>query len=310
VKASDVIIDSHLHVWNLRRAQYSWLGPALAPIDRTIEIDEVVGALARAGVDRVVLVQSADNEADTRNMLDVAAAHPGLVAGVVGWVPLDRPAAIAELLDEHRKAGPLVGVRNLIHDQPDPRWITRAATDEGLGVLEAENLPFDFVTSDHQALALIPGIGDRHPELRLVIDHLGKPPIGGSAEQRAAWRRLLADAAANPRVFAKVSGLYSAVGAPGSWTVDAVRPFVLDAVELFGADRLMFGGDWPISVTAGGYDRVAGALLSLVSELGCTARDEILGRTASTLYGLSAASPTPADDDSMPSRSRGDGSSR
>ena len=281
-----MIIDAHLHVWDLSRAHYPWLGPSLAPINRTVELEEVRPSLERAGVTRVVLVQSADDPADTANMMDVAEQHADLVAGVVGWVPLSRPDLLADALDGLRRSGRLVGIRNLIHDQADPSWITRPAQDEGLGLLAAADVPFDFVTADPAALALIPGISERHPDLRLVVDHLGKPPVGGSASERDHWRRLVVAAAENPRVFAKVSGLYASSGDPSAWSAESIRPFIDDAVQIFGADRLMFGGDWPISVTAGGYERVTGALLDAIGTLSAAEREAVVAGTATRFYGL------------------------
>lgn len=285
-----MIVDAHLHVWDLGRASYPWLGPSLELINRTVEIREVQPELERAGIARVVLVQSADNQADTANMLEVARDHPDLVAGVVGWVPLDSPESIPGMLEQHLRSGRLVGVRNLIHDQPDAEWVTRPAPDEGLGILAALHLPFDFVTSNPDALALIPGISERHPALRLVIDHLGKPPVGGTQAQRRVWRRRLAEAAQNPSVFAKISGLYASSGDPAAWSAEGIRPFIAEAIEIFGADRLMFGGDWPISVMAGGYVRVTGAVLDLIGELPETERTMVLAGTATDFYGLRQSS--------------------
>lgn len=291
-----MIVDAHLHVWDLGRASYPWLGPAHGPINRDIDISEVRPALDRLGVARVVLVQSADNLADTVAMLDVARLNPDLVAGVVGWVPLDAPRAIPDMLERHRRSGRLVGVRSLIHDRPDPEWIVRPAPDEGLGYLEQLDVPFDFVTSGPDPLALIPGIVERHPALRLVIDHLGKPPVGGTREERARWRRLISRAAESPTVHAKVSGLYPTSGDPAAWSAVDVRPFVEDALEIFGAARLMFGGDWPISILAGGYERVSGALLDLIGELPEGERRNVLAGTATDVYRLSDGSGTAARD--------------
>ncbi len=151
-------------------------------------------------------------------------------------------------------------------------------------MLAESGLTFDFVTASPAALAELPGIGERHPGLRIVIDHLGKPPINGTPEQHAEWRALLAAAAANPLTHAKLSGLYSSTGDLDSWTVDAVRPFVDDAITLFGADRLLYGGDWPISQLAGGYDRTWSAVLELTAPLSTADRDAILGGTAQRFY--------------------------
>jgi L-fuconolactonase len=279
-----VIIDSHVHIWDLSRAEYDWLGPGLAPINRTLLLDDLAQDLDSHDVGGVVLVQAADNADDTALMLDAAASDPRVVA-VVGWAPLDQPGVLPGRLD-HLASAPVVrGIRNLFHARPR-EWATSAPVDEGIGIVAAAGLTLDFVTSDPAALADLPGIGERHPGLSIVIDHLGKPPIGGTATERAQWRALLADCAANPRMHAKVSGLYSSIGALGDWTTDAVQPFVDDAIELFGPARLMAGGDWPISELAGGFDRTWTGIESMLSHLPDGDRAAILGATARRFYGI------------------------
>lgn len=283
-----VIIDAHQHVWNLSRAEYPWLDAGMAPIDRTMELSEIEPAMREAGVGATVLVQAADNEADTANMLRVADEHPQVV-GVVAWVPLDEPDRAAIALDGLRGDDRVVGVRALIHTYADPEWILRPEVDEGLGLLESRGLTFDFVVASPAALAVLPTVSARHPGLSIVVDHLGKPPVGGTDAERVVWRRLLEAAAANPRITAKVSGLYAASGRMGDWTLDAIRPFVDDSLEMFGAGRLMMGGDWPISVLAGGYERTWGALLALADELEPAEAAALLGETAAAVYAIAPA---------------------
>ena len=290
-----MIIDAHQHVWDLSRAEYPWLDAGAAPIDRTMELDEIMPAMRRVGVGATVLVQSADNEGDTANMLRVADAHPEVVA-VVAWVPLDQPDRAAEMLARLRGDDRVVGIRALVHTNPDPQWILRSDVDEGLGLLEAQGVPFDYVVESPAALALLPELSERHPALSIVVDHLGKPPVGGTDAERVVWRRLLEAAAANPRVTAKVSGLYAASGRMGDWTLDAIRPFVDDSLEMFGAGRLMMGGDWPISVLAGGYERTWGALLALADELEPAEAAALLGETAAAVYAIAPARLSAAED--------------
>lgn len=281
-----IIIDAHQHVWDPKRALYSWLGSALAPIDRTMTFDELRPSLTAAGVDGTVLVQSADNPEDTALMFDVAAANPEVKA-IVGYVPLDRPEEAASQLDELRRNPLLVGIRNLIHDIPDPDWLLRPDVDQGLGVLEQAGVTFDLVAVLPRHLELVPILSERHPSLRIVIDHLAKPPIGLTA--REPWWDLIEMAAQNPRVFAKVSGLYSAAGDSASWTTEAIRPYLDRALDVFGADRLMYGGDWPISLLSGGYERVWAGFGELFATLDPAERDAILGSTAVRFYGIADA---------------------
>jgi L-fuconolactonase len=278
-----VIVDAHQHIWDPARARYDWLTGSGSAIERPFGIDEAIAELRSAGIDRTVLVQAADNDEDTELMLEAAAAHRE-VAGVVAYVPLERPQRAAERLAQLRANPVVVGVRALIHDQPDPDWLLRPDVDEGLGVLEAADVPFDLVAVLPRHLEVLGTVGERHPGLRIVIDHLSKPPIG--LAEREPWWSLIARSAENPRVFAKVSGLYSATADPAAWTPEQVAPYFERAVEVFGPGRLMYGGDWPVSITAGGYARTWAALSALAESLGPDGRDALLHGTAQSFYGL------------------------
>lgn len=275
-----MIIDAHQHVWDLDRAAYPWLGPHVPEWNRTFAFEELVPHLCRNGVDATVMVQSADNDADTDLMLSVADAHPE-VAAIVAYVPLTDPEAAAERLAELRADPRVVGVRNLIHDQPDPDHVLRPDFDEGLSVLEEADVTFDYLAVLPRHLEHVPTLVERHPRLRIVIDHLSKPPLGEA--DREPWWTLIAEAAQGPLVHAKVSGLYPGT-APGTWTPEMVRPFIERAVDAFGTDRLMYGGDWPISVVAGGYDRVLTGLLDVLTDLPDDQLEEVLSGTARRFY--------------------------
>jgi L-fuconolactonase len=280
-----VIIDSHVHVWDLTRADYPWLTPEIGGLYRSIGFNELEPTLRERGITGAVLVQASDEAADTAVMRDAAAEHPQIL-GVVAWSPLDHPARMSADLERFADDPLVVGIRNLVHEHPR-EWLNRDEVEASFALLAAHGMPLDFPTSTPAALAELPGIGSRHPQLRIVIDHLGKPPIGGDADDRAEWRRLISECARNPRTVAKLSGLYAARGPLDSWTVDAVLPFVEDALEWFGPDRLMYGGDWPISELAGGYARAWDAVPALLSKLSARERTEVLGGTATRVYRLS-----------------------
>lgn len=277
-----MIVDAHLHVWDLERAQYPWLTPEIGDLYRSIGFDEIAPVLRERGIDGAVLVQASYEADDTTVMLAAAADHPEIV-GIVAWSPLDDPDRLRADLDRFTAEPLIVGVRNLVHEHP-PEWLDRPDVEEGFALLAAAGRPLDFPTSGPTALVALPGIGARHPELRLVIDHLGKPPIGQGEDARDEWRSLLAAAAANPLTHAKLSGLYASVGGMDSWTADGIRPFIDDALDLFGPTRLMYGGDWPISVLAGGYRRSWEAITSIVAALSPAERAAVLGDTAARFY--------------------------
>jgi L-fuconolactonase len=285
-----VVIDAHLHLWNTERLHYEWLQrPENAAINRTYGFEDFRSRAVEAGVDRAVLVQADDSAADTEAMFEVAAAHPE-IAGVVAWVPLDRPDEAAIQLDRLEARPALAGIRNLIHDQPDPDWLLRPSVGEGLALLEQRGIPFDVISVRPRHLSHVPVLSERYPALRMVLDHLSHPPLGGgdpvgpgSWTDVAHWGELITAAARNPLVFAKVSGLYPPDPA---WTAEDVRRVVEFAFDLFGPDRLMFGSDWPVAELGGGYAKMRTELSRLFDQLSPAERNAVLAGTAARFYAL------------------------
>ena len=280
-----VMVDAHQHFWSPARVRYPWLAPYYPELVRDYSFADLKPHLSACGVDATVLVQSADSLADDELMFEIAAAHAE-IAGIVAWLPLEDAERTHVLIDEFMGSQRVVGVRTLIHNHPDPDWVLRPAVAEGLDVVAARGLPFDLVAVLPRHLEHVPSLCERHPSLRIVIDHLAKPPIG---EDLSRWSEMMARAAASPNVYAKVSGLYPAAGDRMPWTADDLRPAFECALELFGSSRLMLGSDWPICEVAGGYESVVRALLSLFDELDDTARADLCGGTALECYGLEVA---------------------
>lgn len=276
-------VDAHLHVWDLDRGAYSWLTPEAGPLHRTCTPDHAGAELAGCGVRRAVLVQAEDTVGDTERMLE--AAELPWVSGVVGWVPLEDPTAAEALLD--RWAGTaLCGVRSLVHDDPRTGVYALPAVRRTLALAAARGLPLDVPDAWPRDLAAVARLARDLPDLRVVVDHLGKPPPPGP--ERDHWREVLAEVAGSPTTVAKVSGLQ----VPGEpFTVARVRPLWETALELFGPQRLLWGSDWPMTERAAGYAGTWAVLAELVAELSPDEQAGVLGGTAVEVYGLSAVSP-------------------
>ncbi|MGD9997137.1 MAG: amidohydrolase [Ilumatobacteraceae bacterium] len=281
----DDVVDAHVHVWDPGAASYPWLAevPQLA---RPFGLDEVEIDHRAAGVRQLVLVQAADGIDDTEHMLATARSHPQ-VAGVVAWVPLHDADEAESWLDRWRDE-PIVGVRHLVHRDPDPDFLLAPEVDEAFELLADRGLSFDVCAETTHLLQIVPPIAERHPDLTLVIDHLAKPPIRDRGWQ--PWARLLTDAAQAPNVVAKLSGLNTAA-APGATSAD-FAPYVEHALEVFGHDRILYGGDWPFaSLAAGSYTAVWTALRGCLDHLAPDHRHAVLAQNARRVYRL----PSPAN---------------
>ena len=282
-----MIVDAHQHFWNLEQHSYPWLTPDAGSIYRTFEPPELEPQLREAGVQATVLVQAMDSYEDTDAMLARADRY-AWIAGVVGWVPLTRPAEAEQALERYAKHPKFKGMRHLIHEEADPDWLLQDTVAESLGLLSARGLTFDVVSVLPEHLRHVPTLCEKVPGLRMVIDHLSKPPIKEKAWQ--PWADLLAGAAASPNVYAKVSGLNTAADWD-SWTAEDLQPYIDHAVATFGPDRLMFGSDWPVATLADDYQRVLSETKRALRELAPEEIEAILSGTAVEFYGLEGSIP-------------------
>ena len=273
-------VDAHHHVWTLARGDYGWLTPALAPIYRDYDLADMSPHARAAGIAATVLVQAAPTVAETRFLLGVARDSGGIVRGVVGWVDLAGADAVDQLCA--LAADPLLkSVRPMLQDLADPDWILHADVQPALSALPALGLRFDALVKPPQLPALVAML-ERHPDLDVVVDHGAKPVIAHRV--REPWAALLREVAAHPRVCCKLSGL--ATEAAPDWTVDDLRPYVDHLFTCFGAERLMWGSDWPVVELGGGYARWRSASKELMSELSDRERRAVLGNTARRFYAL------------------------
>jgi L-fuconolactonase len=279
----EVVIDSHVHIWDPSQVHYPWLVDAPS-LDRRFDLTDVEDEHRAAGVVAVVLVQAADHLDDTRLMLRAATADPR-VAGVVGWVPLLDPRAAERSLERWRH-DPIVGIRHLAHRDPNPDLLLDPRVDDVLTMLAERQLTFDVCAETEHLLRLVPGLAERHPTLSLVVDHLAKPPIATQGWQ--PWAQLVADAAAAPNVTMKLSGLNTAA-AVGARAAD-YRRYVDHALTVFGPNRMMYGGDWPFALLAAdSYTPVWRELRACLEDLDHPDRGAVLAGTADRVYGLSIA---------------------
>ena len=275
-------IDTHQHFWNLDKVDYPWLTPAYGPLYRTYEPPELEPQLKAAGIERTVLVQSANSYADTDAMLAHADTYDWIGA-VIGWVPLLEPDEAARALDRYGQHPKFRGMRHLIHEEPDPDWVVQERVIEGLKALAERSMIFEVVAVFPNHLKHVPTLAERLPGLTMVIDHLAKPPVKERVME--PWLTQLTAAARYPNVYAKVSGLNTAADW-ASWSAADLKPYIDAAIDQFGADRLMFGSDWPVCVLAGDYAKVWAETNRALEGRPRHEIDAILGGTAARVYNI------------------------
>jgi L-fuconolactonase len=177
------------------------------------------------------------------------------------------------------------------HDEPDPHWVLQDEVLESLALLERRRLILELPCVYPRHLGDVPALAAGFPQLTIVIDHLGKPPLG--SDEMGRWAGELRAAAAHGNVAAKISGLNTAL-ATGDWDADDLAEAVAVALDAFGPDRLVCGSDWPVALLNGDYERVWRETVRVIEQLAPLHAEQLLSGNALRLYDLdSAVAPTP-----------------
>ena len=241
-----MLVDAHFHSWQLVRGDYGWLTPALGPIYRDVNVPDWQAHARLAGVTGGILVQAAPTEAETVHLLALADQHPS-VLGVVGWVDWLAPDAAQRIqtLARHPK---LRGLRPMLQDIPEPDWILQPALQPLLALMAELGLVFDALVKPVHLPRLLT-LAQRHPSLRIVIDHAAKPDIAAGTWQ--PWADDMQRLAEQTNAVCKLSGMLTEAGANPAPQV--CRTWAEHALACFGPSRVLWGSDWPVLELAGSY---------------------------------------------------------
>jgi L-fuconolactonase len=277
-------IDAHQHFWNPARGDYHWMPKDNETLYRSYTPADLAPQLKQAGVDKTILVQAASTVEETEYMLGIADVTD-FVGGIVGWVDFEKPDDIHHLkrLADHPK---FLGVRPMIQDISDDDWMLREDVQWGYEALIDLGLRFD-------ALGMPPHLANfltllkRHSEMKVVIDHCMKPEIANATPKKFQfWADGMSRLADETSACCKFSGLVTE--ASENWTVEDLRPFANHVISAFGADRVMWGSDWPVERLRGEYADWRAAALELTADLSADDKSRIFGGTAAEFYGIAS----------------------
>jgi L-fuconolactonase len=273
------VIDAHHHFWRVDAQDQPWRDDRHGAIARDYTPDDLGPELALAGVDQTVLIQSVDEPAENDRLTRYAAETP-YVGAVVGWLPLSHPAAARA--EWERSGATFHGVRCLVGRNPLD-WLNKPDSVSLFTELAEAGMSWDVVPVTAEQTDAVVALARAVPELRIVVDHLGRPPIeSGGWEPWATQLRRLADC---PQVGLKVSLGIDLLTALADWP-DELDRYLARVVECFGPDRLMLASNWPVVLLRASYQQAWSALRSAV-ERAVPSADElaaVLGGTAAHYY--------------------------
>ncbi len=292
------MVDAHMHLWDLKRIRYPWLTPPLpvgitgdvSPIARDYLLDDYLGDAAGGGVHvrKIVHIEAgadpADALAETQWLQSMAAAR-GYPQAIVAHAELQRSGA-AELLERHAAHRNVRGIRQILNWHPDPAktytprdLLADEAWWAGFARLKRHGLSFDLQIYPGQMPAAA-RLASRHPDTPLILNHTGMP-VEKDAAGIDAWRSGMRALAAQPNVAVKISGLAML---DWHWSDASLRPFVLETLELFGAQRTMIASNFPVDRLFGTFGQFCAAYTRILAGASAAERANLYSGTAERIY--------------------------
>ncbi len=273
-------IDSHQHFWHYNTKEFGWIGDNMDELKRDFLPSSLYSEIQNTGFDGSVVVQARQSLDETIWLLQLASKYH-FIKGVVGWVDLCSPNIDAQLkeLTINKK---LVGVRHVVHDEPDENFMTRPDFQNGISLLSKYGLTYDLLIFPKH-LTLATELVARFPDQKFVLDHMAKPNIKDQIIE--PWGNNIIELSKHPNVFCKLSGMVTE-GNWKYWRNDDFTPYLDIVFQHFGADRLMIGSDWPVCTVAGSYSKVLGIVTDFIEPLPDKDKVKILGENAIKAYQL------------------------
>ncbi len=273
-------IDAHHHFWKYDPAEYDWISPEMETIRRDFLPADLFEEIKAVGIEGVVSVQARQCVEETRWLLEMAEVND-FIRGVVGWLPLISNSVQADL-EKFAANQKLKAVRHVLQGEPDDDYMLRDDFNRGISALKNHGLVYDVLIYERQLLQAIKLV-DRHPDQIFVLDHVAKPRIKNGVLQ--PWKRNIYELAQRPNVYCKLSGMVTEADWE-LWTPEQLRPYADCVLEAFGANRTMFGSDWPVCLVAGKYSQWLNTVRDFSMHLSTDEQDWLFGKTAEMAYQL------------------------
>ena len=279
------IVDTHLHLWDPTHFRISWLD-GNTTLHHTFLADEF--AQHSAGVDVAacvyleVAVDAPYSYLEALYINQLAHQMPQ-IQGIVAAAPVEYGEQARAYYAALRAIGPRIkGVRRLFQGESDPNYAMRPNVIAGVRALAAYDLSFDICIF-HPQLPAVVELVRQCPNVQFILDHVGKPDIKGG--QLQPWMRHIEALAAHPNVVCKLSGMTTEADHQ-HWTIEDLRPYSDHVFAAFGEDRVLFGGDWPVSLQSTTYGAWVDTVESLISHHSADAQRKFWSGNARRVYRL------------------------
>jgi L-fuconolactonase len=279
------IVDTHQHLWDLGKFRLPWIRKG-EPLDRNYVMADYLRATAGLNVVKTiymeVAVDPAQHDAEAEYVLDLCKRGDNPMTGaVIGG----RPGAdgFKDYIAKYRGNAHIKGVRQVLHEAGTPPGTCLQDTFvKHIRLLGELGLSFDLCMRPEE-LTDAAKLVDACPDTRFILDHCGNGRV--QDKDRTQWQRDMAAIAQRKNLVCKISGIVASAK-PGQWTADDLAPLVRHTAEVFGHDRILFAGDWPVCTRAATFQQWVEALQSIVAGWSEPDQKKLFHDNAVRVYGL------------------------
>jgi L-fuconolactonase len=271
-------IDAHQHFWQYNQDEYSWIDDSMKILKRDFLPTDLQAVMEVLQFQGTIAVQARQSLEETRWLLDLSDRYD-FIKGVVGWVDLCSEDVDIQL-QEFTSHPKLVGVRHVIHDEPDVDFMLRNNFKHGIAELAKYNLVYDLLLFPEH-LSRAAQLAEVFPEQIFVLDHIAKPRI--KEQLFDPWKSDIADLASHPNLYCKLSGMLTEADWH-NWKAEDLTPYLDHVVSCFGSHRLMIGSDWPVCTLAGSYRKTLQLVIDYLEQFPPSVQSKILGGTCTNVY--------------------------
>lgn len=240
------MIDTHVHFWNFDPVRDSWINDEMKVIQNDFLPKDLAPIFEPLPLTGCVAVQANQNESETEFLCALSDENP-IIKGIVGFTDLNNPA-LEERLEHWKKFEKIKGWRHVLQAEPDEFFLAPSFVN-GLKLLKKYDCTYDLLMFHHQAKAMIELVA-QVPDQKFVLDHCGKPDIKSGSI--GVWTEDMKTLAQNKNVSCKLSGLLTEADWY-NWTEKQIFDCFDVVLDSFGAERIMYGSDWPVMTISRPY---------------------------------------------------------
>lgn len=270
------LIDCHVHFWNPNELDYSWL-EGIDSLNRSFLPEDYRNANGENEVQGIVFVEASSGN----NLQEVEWIEtlPAPIKAIVAHASLENPTGLTETLESLSKHARVKGIRRNYQDEA-PGFALQPAFIKGVQSLKDYDLSFDICIKSHQLEETIELV-KQAPDVNFILDHIAKPNIAGGEFE--TWQSRLKVLASFDNIACKISGVVTEAD-HSHWTADQIKPYIIETIEAFGIDRVMFGSDWPVVNLASSFSGWVNALTGIIDQLSPADKQKLFLDNAGRIY--------------------------